>query len=853
MTGLSKQFLCLAMLFGFAGAALHAQAGVVISVANSAGRLEQVAAQELLSHLSVLSPGTHFKIGGPSPSEPVIYLGVPAELPSTYTEEVRARLTGADSFVVKDVGTAGSPAAIIAGGSPRAVLYAVDTLLEQLGFGAYLSYNTAPAPREGAFSFAGWDIEDAPLVRERVIFDWHNFLSGCSTWNLEDWEHWITQAERMRFNTIMVHAYGNNPMFSFSLNGQTKPTGYLTNTELGRDWGTEHVLDVRKTVGAGDLFNGPVFGAEASLVPDAERVPAAEGLMQHVFEFAAERGMGITFALDVDTESANPQNVIRTLPEAARFQAKGFWMVDPDTEEGYKYYRAEIEQLMKLYPQMTQLAVWFRCGLNSPWRELVPGNFPNAWHAEYEKAMQPNPRLRNDPEAPSLFAISKIAKAFRKALDETGHSNITMTAGSWRFTYLPAADAFMPADVGLMPLDYDYAFPSDPVQESLRAIGRHRSVIPIIWAQHDDREYAGRSYTPFAGLGSTLRWGNASGYGVIHWTTRPLDLFFKNVSQQVWEASQDETLDKTASEMAARTFGVKAAEFGKQYLLDWIHDGPAFGEETTDRFINRNHVLDVENEAIGARKRLALLEQMKPLAANADAREWIAYFEDWENYAREMYEAQSALQKSYGALESGNVALARQEIQKAHPESAIEQYAKTIRHGQISRGEEGILITLNLRWLPYFEAQRQALGLEPLTVEFAPTAHEPLAQGAGHFTFDFDAAHRVIEVLGTQELGTEIHSFPAGSACTNGIDVSAPVQLAIGGLAGTDLLPGIYRIRLKTTDNVRFRMESDASSHEIAPGSEVEVKASEGKVRFTLAPVSGSARFCGLTLEQSAQ
>ena len=835
-----------------AGTLACAQARVVVVLPANAGSMEHLAAEELTSHLRVLYPSTNFRTGTPASSDMAIYLGTAPELPAKLAEPLKGKLANAESFVVTAHNDAVDHTAVIAGGSPRAILFAVDALLEKLGFGAYLSYNTAPPPLHSPFSFAEWEFEDAPIVGERVIFDWHNFLSGCSTWNLEEWQQWITQAQRMRFNTVMVHAYGNNPMFSFSMNGQTKPTGYLPNTEFGRDWGTQHVLDVRKMVGAGDFFAGPVFGADASLAADADRVNATQRLMQKVFKFASDRGMGVTFALDVDMESANPQNVIRTLPDSARFEVNGFAMVDPDTVGGYAYYRAEIEQLMKLYPEITQLAVWFRGGLNSPWRELQPADFPVAWRGEFQKGLEQNPRLKNDPEAPSLFAISKIARAFRKALDDTGHSSVTMTAGSWRFAYLPSADAFLPAGVGLMPLDYDYAFPSDPVQESLRAIGRHRPVVPIVWAQHDDREFAGRSYTPFAGLGSMLGWSNSSGYGVIHWTTRPLDLFFKNVSQQVWQASENETLDVTAGEMAKRTFGAKAQEPGKRYLLNWIYDGPAFGEETTDRFINRIHVLDGSNEAAGARVRLDLLNKMRPLAEDKPTQEWIAYFTDWERYATGVYEAQSALQKSYAASESGDIARASREIAPADPEAAIEAYARTILHGQTSRGEKGILITLNLRWLPYFEAQRQGVGLEPLQVEFAPTTHEPLAQGAGHFTFDFDASHKVIEVLGTSELGVEVHTFAPGTKCASGIEVSAPVQLAVGGLAGTKLPDGNYRMKLMMADAGKINFETDGASHELTSTSEVEVRANEGKVHFSLSPVTGTTRVCGLTLTEQA-
>ena len=841
--GRGLALLNLLLIAFLATAACPAQTNVAIALAPNASPVEHIAADELATHLHALYPSTAFSIGAPAGNAQVIYLGAAQDLPARYADQVKSELAGPESYAVK---TAGSREAVIAGSSPRATLFAVDALLEKLGFGFYISYSTAPAPRTTPFSFAGWDLRDTPIARERVIFDWHNFLTSCSTWNLPNWESWITQASRMRFNAVMVHAYGNNPMYSFSFNGQTKPTGYLTNTKYGRDWGTEHVLDVRKIVG-GSLFNGPVFGSDASLVPDSEKTQAVQGLMRKVFKFAAARGMGVTFALDVDTDSANPQNVIATLPASARIATHGVRLVNPDTPEGYAYYRAEIEQLMKLYPEITQLAVWFRGALNSPWRGLTPEEFPTAWRAEYDAALQKNPRLRRDPDAPSMFAIAKIARDFRKALDETGHSNVTMSAGSWRFDYLPAADAFMPPNVALMPLDYDYAFPSDPVQERLRVIARHRPMVPIIWAQHDDREFSGRSYTPFGGFGSMVRWSNSAGYGIIHWTTRPLDLFFKNISDQVWNSTFDETLDQTSSAMALRTFGAPAQQLGKRYLLDWIYDAPAFGRETSDRFLDQN--LDLGNEEPGSKLRTALLARMKPLAQNAAERDRIGYYQDWEQYALDAFKAQTALQNSYAAEAAGNLEQARSAMASADPTAAIDSYIRAIRHGHTSRGEEGILITLNLRWLPYFQAQRAALGMDPLQVEFAPTYHEPLAQGPGHYTFDFDAQHRPIDVLGTSELGTQVEEFAAGSPCPSGIEVKSPVDLAIGNIARTVLPPGAYRMKLDMPAGAKVEVKAGSNTQTATSASQIEVQASGGRVHFTLSPAGGPARVCGLTLQ----
>lgn len=820
-----------------------AQTKVVISLPIGAEQVEETAANELQSHLRILYPSVAFEVGPPSANATLIYLGTVSELPKRFVVQVKDELTGSDSYVVKVVG---QQEAVIAGSTPRAVAFAVDALLEKLGFGFYLSYSTAPPVLPSSFSIAQWELRDASIVDERVIFDWHNFLSSCSTWNLDDWQQWITQASRMRFNTIMVHAYGNNPIYSFSFNGQNKPTGYLANTEFGRDWGTEHVLDVRRIIGGDELFDGPVYGADASRVPENGKVRAAEALMQSVFKFAAGRGMGIIFALDVDTESANPQNVIATLPASARISSNGFQLVNPDLPEGYAYYRAEVEQLMKVYPQITQLAVWFRGGLNSSWRAISPDAFPSAWRVEYNAALKANSHLNNDPEAPSMFAISKIVQAFRKALDESGHSGVTLSIGSWRFEYLPAADAFMPVGVGFMPLDYAYEFPSDPVQERLRSIGKHRRIVPIIWAQHDDREFAGRSYVPFAGFGSMLGWSNSSGFGIIHWTTRPLDLFFKSISNQVWTASLNEGIDTTASEMANRTFGPDAQELGKRYLLDWIYDGPPFGRETSDRFLDQE--IDQGREATGAKSRLAILESMSPLVHNPQHRGWLEYYKDWERYARGIYEAQSALQVSREAEKAGDLLGARSAIEKADPENAIQAYSQAIHQGLTSRGEEGILITLNLRWLPYFAAQRVALGVEALRVEFAPTHDEPLAQGPGRYTFDFDENHGLIEVLSSSELETEVKEFPAGSLCPNGIEIISPVDLAIGNMVGISLPPGDYSLKLDMPPGVKVKVKSGNISQIASSDSQIDVYATDGKVHITLSPSNKPAFVCGLTL-----
>ena len=352
--------------------------------------------------------------------------------------------------------TATDDQATITGGGPRGAVHGIYALLEKLGCGFYLSGDVVPKARKEPLSFKDCETSNQPLVADRLVFNWHNFLSGCSTWDLPEWQRWIAQSQKMGFNAVMIHAYGNNPMVSFTFNGKTKPVGYLSTTVQGRDWSTMHVNDVRRIWG-GDVFNAPVFGAEAAQGPVQERAGDARKLMQSVFASAAERSMNVFFANDVDTISANPQELIATLPAEARFSTtvggSKFWLADPDTAEGYPFYKEQVAKLLADYPQITTLVVWFRNG-GTPWMDLKASELPPAWQEQYNAIVARKSEAAKLWHSPSVFAIARIVGAYRRALKDSGHENVRLAAGTWNFDFLPAADLFLPPSVTVIGLDY---------------------------------------------------------------------------------------------------------------------------------------------------------------------------------------------------------------------------------------------------------------------------------------------------------------------------------------------------------------------------------------------------------------
>ncbi len=770
-------------------------AGAEIVISPSANPVERHAAAELSAALGKLFPRETFRtVRRPGAQGPYLFVGSAERPPRALEPGWLASLKAPEAVLARTFRHHNQPAVLIAGQNARATLFAVYRLLERLGFGYYLSGDAVPPPSALPLGFADWEFADAPLAPERIVFDWHNFLSGCTTWNLRDWQRWIDQSAKMRFNTIMVHGYGNSPIFTFEHNGQSKPVGYLATTRNGRDWGTQHVLDVRTMIG-GAAFSGPVFGADAALAPDGRRVEAATTLMRQVFAHAASRGLEITYALDVDTESTNPLNVLSTLPPRALFKKNGYLLADPDVPEGYAYYRSQAQALFRLYPEITQLAIWVRASRRGLWCQLLPQDFPAAWRPEYEAAIAANPAMAADADAPSQFAIAKIVKAFRKALDETGHSSVRLALGGWRLYFLKAADAFMPKEVKLLPLDYEIHFGQEAVRQSLRAIATHRPLTPIVWAHHDDHSYIGRPYRPFGKFQSLLESAGASGFGIIHWTTRPLDLYFKSLAEQTWRQTRDQDQATLCADAAARMFSPAERERLGRYLCDWLTEGPIFGRETSDAFVDRP--LDKPEETMAAlRKRLAVLDSVPPESLPEEARVRLAYFREYERFCLQFYESHRAWEIAAAQLKSGNRAEAAQSIGRARPEAVIRQYLQAAQHGGPTRGELGILVSLNLRWLPLIVSMRQAAGLEPVRYVFHPTQHEDLAQGPGHNTFSFDSEGRLWKVLGEKETG-----FPVTPA---GLQFDKPLRLPAN-IGNQPLRPGRYRVTMAWSSGTETR------------------------------------------------
>jgi len=778
---------------------------IEIVIGNDASVEEETAVKELHHFLGQMYPDTKFQTTTKMPSQgAVIVVGTFDSLPILKTYVKPDTLEGQESFRIRSLPNTRNPHLIIAAKGRRGVLMGVYKLLEKLGCGFYMSYDTVPQKKH--FLFEPMDWTDQPLISRRFIFNWHNFLSGCSSWNLEEWQKWIVQSQKMGYNGIMVHAYGNNPMIGYEFKGTYRPVGYLASTKIGRDWATNHVNDIQRMWG-GQVFDTSVFGSEASVEGSSQqRTQSARKLMQQVFNFASQRDMDVYFAIDIDTESANPQDLITLLPESARFEVERNWLAIPDTTEGYVCYKTQVEQLLRAYPDIDVLALWCRPGRrNGPWTRLTAERLPPQWQDEYRAELKAHPHLAKHEWSPSMFGLRKVVQAYQRAVEEVGRGDVEIAFGTWlrrdvpprrpgHCISLPLMDAFLPKNVPIVLLDWDVVR-DDSFFEILDRRSEFvdiksssgRPLWPVAWAHHDDGQYFGPPYKPFPDFYDRLtQMGADEAFGVIHWMTKPLDLYFKSMSSQVWDQTKNQPLRQTIYRAAEDMAGTEAADEFSEYMNEWIENMPRVARETTSRFmhtVREDGVLEsMEDVEKGYQRRMQMLNAIDENKLTLQGQQWRAYFQGLEQFMLDLHTCEHHFQQAIEYRSRGDLDAARKAIADVRPENIIENFAEFSGNGGFSQGEKGLLVSLNTRWLSHYEMLRQMLGVSPVRYNFGPTSHEPMAQSPGLYTFYFDPQHRLWEVLGTAETKYETYTL---SASEDAVD-SAESEIVETGILSDD-------------------------------------------------------------------
>lgn len=723
-----------------------------------------LSAKTLQGYLSEISSDTEFNIVEDNQDNSQIQLVVLSNLSETEKSSLLSDFPeislpiGAESYSLANKTQAGKELAVICGYDERGLLYGIYGALEKLGYRFYLSKDFKPKSPE-PLSFDTLKGTNKPIFEERIVFNWHNFLSGITAWNMEEYKRWIDASVKMKYNTLMLHAYGSDPFMRYTFNGIPKQMGLVPSTQQGRDWGITHVNDIRNLYG-GNTFQEAVFGSKVSKMPEDKMGEGAVKLLQKGMKYASDRSMDINFGFDISTVQSNPKEPLETLPKSAQLRNfGGRLLANPETPEGYGFFKSQLEGLLKDYPQITGIVPWVRY-MQYPHGGvyIAVEDMPEEWKSEYNEILMENPSFKKDQATNSFFYIGKVLDAYRKALKELGREDIKLGLGTWNWVSFPYLDKFLSDDVSFYPIDWDMNFSTEKAATELAKIKEERKVYPVVWAHHDDHSYIGRPFEPPVNMVDELKERKAEGFGILHWTTYPLDMYFKNISRQVWETTINEPYTTTIEDYAENGIKSKSEKFNK-YLQKFYLEAPHFGRETSD------YLYDIQLNDVGrslfpvyepvsiiksAKERLAILDKLgqTPIAETKPYK----YYKGMEEFFILYFENQHLLEQAAGIfLNGGDLKTAAEIIKKANPEEAILKYAEAITHGPNTVGEQAIILRLNLNWLPDFVDIKQKTGIMPIEYDFCPTNNEAFAQNPGSYSYLFKKDKSFTLCLGQKE------------------------------------------------------------------------------------------------------
>ncbi len=848
---------------------------VDVVVSPQASVVEKTAAAELVELLQGAYADTQFRVVRSLPDQgDVIVLGTIESMPFLKAKVASDALASEGAFAAGHEQSDGRILAWVCGQSPRAVLDGVyQVLSRRYDFGFAMSFAASENIRPGPFSLEHWQLADAPLIPERFLFAWFNYLEVNGTWSLEDWRQALRNGARLGFNQLFFHCYANDPLLEFTHNGHTKRVGWRNSSRKGRTYAVEHVWDVRRLVGS-ELYQGPVFGSEAAVlpdgtdtVPDEQRVQAARQLMVEVMKIAKTYGYHVIWGIDVDTRPAtDPEFIGEAVPESARFQCNSqqrwqkFQIVNPSVEEGKDFFRSMLRTYLREMPGVDTYMIWVRNTHMSPVMDLAVKDLPASWQEDLRQQVPQGSKLDTKLVAGSYYA-SKVAETWREILDEEGRDDIDLGFGSWSWGLedkFLASNIFMDPRVSFLVVDYTNSFGRNSgFNTVMRTMSDKRVVGVLMRNKNDDGGYFGKPMPPQQNIAEALADTGMKRLGTYSYMPRPCDLYTISVARQLWNNAENADLDSVINDAARDWFGAEAAPAMANYLAAWMKDSPLVGRTSGDHFMEKLNGKWYRRHMQSIPERIAMLEAVdRSVMSDAAQSRW-RYWRQLEEFMLRFHKAQWRYQEGDAEFLASDDA-----------EKAIANLAEAFGSHDVNPGEKGLIIDLHTRWLSYIVAERQARGLDAVRVRFLPTNHDPLARNPGEKTFAMDQEQRLWGVFGEKETGFPVVvQQPYGDdilteVCGAGLESNDGIQLAIGDVRGEYRLgSGHYRVRLLAPGGAN-RNEQDVSlqgkycgTWQLQGGNSVaefvvdDFELTEGRLVLSIQAKKGPAVLSGVILE----
>lgn len=558
----------------------------------------------------------------------------------------------------------------------------------------------------------------------RGVLPWHNFLSGPTSWNQEDYRTYLDECQRNGINFVGFHTYtGGGERYATYVEPMIKieykniiPQAYLDHS-LSARWGylplevKDFAFDTSK---AFTLPKGATaFGSDASITSRTteEHYKNTQNLMRDVLVMAHERG--IRMAMGFEFGVIPPEYFsLNVADDCFYWPGESNMVPNPKNQLAIDIHCAALDNLLQTYPDIDYIWMWL--------------NEHSFMSVDTKKALKNRPFAKAFDEGKGFF---------KEATDETAQfvgvwaleymkltysylqskgSKAKLILGGWGGGHqlpslLKGLDRALPQEIVFSCLNPDLG--KSPQPEFLAEIAKNRTVWAVPWLEGDHqlwhfqpRVQMMREHVKLAEK------QQLDGVVAIHWRTEEPRFNFKTFAHFASNKKSDLTVEQLYITYLTEEFGKEAARSLAPLLtkmdveqIQWNVSSPEFYAFTPEWGVMDKNNIQLRQELITCIDKLLL-------KVKGGQRTNLERFQAMFNFELLLHETNSAMKPAFqlrkkaaqgeaiyqqSDYESVYRALLNAPIQKM-----FETYAKRIN----SRGELGVLSSLNQRvWREYKE------------------------------------------------------------------------------------------------------------------------------------------------------
>lgn len=551
----------------------------------------------------------------------------------------------------------------------------------------------------------------------RGLLPWHNFLSGPTSWNLDDYEKYLDRCKEENINFIGFHNYtGGGERYATYVEPMIKieykhiiPQAYFDNSLTAR-WGylPMHVKDYAySTDTIFSLPNGAVaFGCDASITSNttAEHYEKAQTLMQNVLKMAHRRG--ISMAMGFEFGVIPPEYFsLNTGGNCFYWPGESNMIPNPTKQYAKEIHYATLDNILKTYPGIDYIWMWLNehsfMGVNMD-KALQDSIFLQKFNENqyyFSEAVDPSAKFIG------VWALEYMKMTYEYLKLKGVKAKIIL--GGWGGGHqlpllLKGLDRALPKDIIFSCLNPDLG--KTPQPAFLADIAKNRKVWAIPWLEGDHqlwhfqpRVKMMRDHVKLAAE------QKLDGVVAIHWRTEEPRYNLKTFAYFASNKKDEISVEQLYKSYLTEEFGEKAAKAITPLLvrmdieqIQWNVPSPEFYAFTPEwgRLDQANIKLrkDIVAEASSCLnavngvqcknlKRFIAMFQFELLLDEVNKAMESAYIMKKQEYELNKTSTYQEYQKSY------------QQLMRAPIKNMFKTYVQRIN----SRGELGVLSSLNQR------------------------------------------------------------------------------------------------------------------------------------------------------------